>query len=491
MRFLRQLGCTIALCGAVLAPAEDRPALTIYNQNFATVRQTVELDLKSGITSVRFSDATAQVEPDSVILRDLSGKRVLQVLEQNYRNDPVSQGRMLQLYEGKTIEFLRPDGKTLSGKIVRSGYVPGGNDQQQQQPIVEVEGTLRFSLPGEPLFPALADDTILRPTFYWLIRTDAPGRGIAELSYITTGLRWEADYNLVAPENGDVLDVVGWITMANDSGKTFERADIKLMAGDVHKLPPPQQETPYCPTCIVVEAQAAAPRVKEKAFDEFHLYTLPLPTTLHDAETKQVEFLRAAGVQSKRSYVYDGADIGEDWRYLDSQSERTYGMKSRAKVGIYREFMNSKANHLGVALPAGRIRFYRRDDDGRLEFTGENTIDHTPKDERVKIYTGDAFDLVGERKQTDYKTWQREVPLKGGETQTIDNADESFEIKLRNHKKSAAEIKVVEHMYRASDWKIAESSQPFKKTDSRTIEFMVTVPPDGEKTLTYKVHYEW
>jgi len=488
MRLLRQLGWILLFSSFVLAADNDRPALTIYNQNFATVRQIVVLDLKSGTTSVRFSDATAQVEPDSVILRDFGDKRALQVLEQNYRNDPVSQGRMLSLYEGKTIEFLLADGKTVSGKVVRSGYVPGA--EQLQQPIVEVDGRLRFSLPGEPLFPALADDTILRPTFYWLIRTDQPGRSDAELSYITGGLKWEADYNLVAPENGDVLDVVGWITMSNGSGKTFENADIKLMAGDVHKLPPPQQETPYCPTCSVVTVSAEVARVKEKAFDEFHLYTLPLPTTLHDAETKQVEFLRASGVRSKRSYVYDGADIGDDWEYQESQSDRGYGTKSKGKVAIYREFMNSKANHLGMPLPHGRIRFYRRDDDGRLEFTGENTIDHTPKDERVRIYTGDAFDLVGERKQTDFKTWTREAARKGG-SETIDNTDETFEIKLRNHKKSAVEVKVVEHLYRSATWKIAESSQAFKKTDSRTIEFMVTVPPDGEKTVTYRVHYEW
>ncbi len=487
MKILRQFGCLALLCGLAFAAGDDHPALTIYNQDFATVRQLVVLDLKAGTTLVRFSDATAQVEPDSVILENWN-KRPIQVLEQNYRNDPVSQGRMLSLYEGKTIEFLQPDGKSVSGKVVRSGYVPGA--EQLQQPIVEVEGKLRFSLPGQPLFPALADDTILRPTFYWLIRTDTPGRGNAELSYITGGLRWEADYNLVAPENGDVLDVVGWITMANNSGKTFENADIKLLAGDVHRIPPPQPEGGYCPTCSVVEVQAA-PRVKEKAFDEFHLYTLPLPTTLHDAETKQVEFLRASGVQSKRSYVYDGADIGDDWMYQDSQNDRAYGIKSRAKVGIFREFMNSKANHLGMPLPHGRIRFYRRDEDGRLEFTGENVIDHTPKDERVRIYTGDAFDLVGERKQTDFKTWQREVSDKKGNSETVDNVDESFEIKLRNHKKSAVEIKVVEHMYRASTWKIAESSQPYKKTDARTIEFMVTVPPDGEKTVTYRVHYEW
>ena len=227
---------------AVTLAAFGQPALTIYNQDFAVVRDTVPLDLKSGANPVVYSGATAQVEPDSVILRDPAGKHSLQILEQNYRNDPVSQELLLSLFEGKTIDFqnIRTKDNTqirelIPGKIIRSGYVPGGNNEQ---PIIEVNGKLQFTLPGQPLFPDLGNDTILKPAFNWLLQSDAPGKFDAEVGYITGGFDWSASYNLVSPEKGDMVDLVGWITMNNNSGKTFEDAKIKLMAGDVNKIQP-------------------------------------------------------------------------------------------------------------------------------------------------------------------------------------------------------------------------------------------------------------
>src|ERR1039457_3441135 len=217
-----------------------QPALTIYNQNFAVVRDTVPLDLQSGVNTVRYAGAPAQVEPDSVILRDPAGKHSLQILEQNYRNDPVSQELLLSLFEGKTIDFqnVRTKDSTqirelIHGKIVRSGFVPGGANTQ---PIIEVDGKLQFTLPGQPLFPDLGSDTILKPAFNWLLQSDKPGTFDAEVGYVTGGFDWSPSYNLVSPEKGDFVDLVGWITMNNKSGKTFENAKIKLMAGDVNKI---------------------------------------------------------------------------------------------------------------------------------------------------------------------------------------------------------------------------------------------------------------
>src|SRR5450432_2317228 len=229
---------------AATLAAGAEPALTIYNQNFAVVRDTVPLDLQSGANAVIYSGATAQVEPDSVILRDPAGKHSLQILEQNYRNDPVSQELLLSLFEGKTIDFekvrMKDSTQTtelIPGKIVRSGFVPGGGNEQ---PIIEVNNKLQFSLPGEPLFPDLGDDTILKPAFNWLLQSDTPGKFDAEVGYVTGGFDWSASYNLVSPEKGDNVDLVGWITMNNQSGKTFENAKIKLQAGDVNKIQPPR-----------------------------------------------------------------------------------------------------------------------------------------------------------------------------------------------------------------------------------------------------------
>jgi hypothetical protein len=486
--------------------SDDAPALTIYNQRFAVVRQKLPLDLKAGLNHLQITDITAHLEPDSVILRALDANRRLQILEQNYRNDPVTQPLLLSLYEGKTIDFVQTDKEAnprlVQGKIIRSGYVPpnavynvyGQPFYQQQpgrpqngseQPIIEVNNKLQFALPGQPVFPALADDTILKPTLSWELQTDKPGSTTAEFSYVTGAMNWEASYNAVAPPKGNVLELVGWVTLDNQSGKTFRDARIKLMAGDVNKIQPPG------PMGMVVAGAAGfgiggsvyGPPMQEKTFDEYHLYTLEHPTTLHDRETKQVEMIRAAGIPSTTVYVYDGFKVDQNYQNWSSETIRqqeSYGTLSNPKVWVMQEFKNSTANHLGMPLPKGRVRFYRRDDDGQLEFTGENDIDHTPKDETIRLYTGSAFDMTGERTRTEYRAdfnarW----------------IDESFEIKLRNHKTAPVEVRVVEHLYRWSSWDIVKNSDAYKKVDSKTIEYTTQVPPDGEKTVTYKVHYSW
>ena len=476
---------SILFLGVALALAAfGQPALTIYNQDFAVVRDTVSLDLKSGANPVVYSGATARVEPDSVILRDPAGKHSLQILEQNYRNDPVSQELLLSLFEGKTIDFqnIRTKDNTqirelIPGKIIRSGYVPGGNNEQ---PIIEVNGKLQFSLPGQPLFPDLGNDTILKPAFNWLLQSDAPGKFDAEVGYITGGFDWSASYNLVSPEKGDIVDLVGWITMNNNSGKTFEDAKIKLMAGDVNKIQPQAfgGNRLSMPRGMVMNTAGAEPAVTEKAFDEFHLYSIARPTTLHDHETKQVEFVHAEKMYAPTIYVYDGA---AGYQFYGLNYDQGWGTSDNKKVLVQREFKNADTNQLGIALPAGKLRFYRRDDGGQLQFVGENQIDHTPRNETVRVTTGNAFDLVGERKQTSFHV------------DTADKwIDETFEIKLRNRKKDQpVEIRVVEHLYRWSNWNITAKSDDFVKKDSQTIEFRVPVKPDEEKTVTYTVHYSW
>ncbi len=373
---MKHLTPILLLTGTLLpALVTAQPALTIYNQNFAVVRDTVPLDLKSGVNDVRYADATAQVEPDSVILRDPTGKHSLQILEQNYRNDPVTQELLLSLFEGKTIDFetLRLKDNTqarelIPGKIIRSGYVPGGGPVQ---PIIEVNGKLQFSLPGQPLFPDLGDDTVLKPTLNWLLQSDKPGKFDAEIGYVTEGLDWSASYNLVSPEKGDLVDLVGWITMNNNSGKTFHDANIKLMAGDVNRIQPQARAFGGVAKMAMMDATMNAPAVTEKAFDEFHLYSIARPTTLRDRETKQVEFVHAEKVVAPTIYVYDGAP---SYRFYGGLNyNQGYGMEDNKKIQVMREFVNSDTNHLGIALPAGKLRFYRRDADGQLQFVGENT----------------------------------------------------------------------------------------------------------------------
>src|SRR5579872_2453458 len=432
-------------------------ALTLYNQEFAVVRQPIALDLQQGMNHIQYAETTAHLEPDSVMLRDPSGVHQVQILEQNYRNDPVTEARLLSAYEGREIDFEVPGaGRTeiVKGKIIRSGYVPHynafqryGSQYQYQQismagdagdgsPIVEVDGQIRFGLPGRPVFPGLTADSLMKPTLDWLLRSDSAGKVNAELSYVTGGMTWSADYNAVAPETGDTLDITGWVTMDNQSGKTFDDATIKLMAGEVNKIQPQNGMYVTLAAKDSIDARTEGQQVSEKAFDEYHLYTLPRPVTLHDRETKQVEFIRAAGVKANRVYVYDGAKIAQQyqfWGYEQIRQNREYGTEMNTDVWVMQEIRNSQANHLGIPLPKGRVRFYRRDMDGALEFIGENEIRHTPKDETLRIFTGNAFDMVGERRQIDYQV-----------NYNAHKIDETFEIKLRNHKKDAAEVRVVE-----------------------------------------------
>lgn len=499
---IKIIGLAIALLvfGALVFGSDAD--LTIYNQNFAVVRVMVPLDLKKGVTEIHLTDMTSNLEPDSIILRDPQGKHAFQIVEQSYRADPVSQGLLLALNEGKTIDFLLQTGdktETVQGKIVRSGYTPAGVNYVQtqygvqqfgnagpDQPIIEVGGKLRFGLPGTPLFPSLSDEAIVKPTLSWKIQSESAGHVDAELSYVTGGLNWDAAYNVVAPETSDLLDLVGWVTMRNQTGKSFENARIKLMAGNVNKI---QMTRGIAFEGLVtgrsVTGAPGQPEVTEKTFDEYHLYELHQPVTLHDKETKQVEFMQASDVKSDRYYVYDGFKMDPRYQYWNIETIRQqseYGTVSNNTVWVMREFENAKANHLGIPLPAGRIRFYRRDTDGHLEFTGENTIEHTAQDETLHVFTGTAFDLVGERRQMSYRINQN---------QNASTIDESFEIKLRNHAKAPVEIRVQEHLYRWFTWTITAHSDPFKQTDSRTAEFRVHVEPGAEKVVTYSVHYTW
>jgi hypothetical protein len=464
-------------------------SLTIYNQNFAVVRDQVPLDLQPGENTVTYSGVTAQMEPDSVVLWDPAGKANLQILDQSYRADTLSEGYLLSLNEGKTLDFIVRDKDAkeylVKGKVIRSGYNPDG---PAQTPIVEVDNQLRFSLPGEPEFPTLGDDTILKPALTWQLATDTAAKLNAQISYVTNGLTWQAAYNLVAPENGDNIDFVGWVTMTNQSGKTFDGASIKLMAGTVNKIQPD-----YASQYVFRGARgggggmaAAAmmqPVVTEQAFDEYHLYTLTRRVTLHDRETKQVEFVHAGNVTAQKIYVYDGADLS-NYQGMNTSGIRNspdYGTDSNKRVWVMREFKNSKENGLGIPLPAGRVRFYRKDDtDGSIQFVGENTIQHTPQDELVRMYTGDAFDIVGERIRTDYQLDNRNSTM-----------EEGFQIKLRNHKTEPVEVRVVEHLYRWVNWNITEKSDDFTKKDAQTVEFRVTLKPDEEKVIVYKVTYNW
>lgn len=496
-----------ALAGAcaLAAAAAAQPALTIYNQDFAVVRDRFSATLPAGESLLAYADATLHLEPASVILRDAAGLARFRVLEQTYRGEAVSAGLLLHLNEGRTLDFLvrDQDGRehVVQGRVIRSGYTPntaamGRFDQRFAMnqyaaanasgggtPIVEVGGQLRFSLPGEPVFPSLGDDSVLRPTLNWRVFAPEPADFTAEVSYLTGGMRWEASYNLVLPEHGDTLDLVGWVTIDNQSGRQFDDASIKLLAGDVERVRP-EAAPQLMARATAGFAMEDAAAVTEKAFDEFRLYTLPRPVTLRNREVKQVEFLRGEAVRARTLYVYNGAAESphHGFRYGGGLlTDPDWGTPMNTRVWTYREIRNEEENGLGVPLPAGVLRFYRRDDaDGRLEFVGENRIEHTPRGETVRLYTGNAFDIVGERRSTDFVLNNHERWM-----------EEAFEVRLRNRKAEAVDIRVVERMARWANWNLVRQSHEHEKTDASTAEFTVRVEPDAEAVVTYRVRYSW
>ncbi len=302
----------------------------------------------------------------------------------------------------------------------------------------------------------------------------------AELSYLTGGLSWKADYNLVLPQEGDEVSLTGWVSVSNQSGKTFRDTGVKLIAGDVNKVrkSEPRRDSMMMARSVM-EVAAPPPAVEERKFDEFHLYELPGAIDLRDRETKQVEFVRADPVETKRIYVYHGSPV-HAFRGRGVNDSPGFGRNDHPDVAVYREFVNADDNGLGVPLPAGTVRFYRSDIDGQIEFIGENTIDHTPKDETIRLKLGNAFDIIGERKQTNFFRHRSQDMIR-----------ESFAIEIRNRSEKDVVVQVVESLYRAANWTITESDHEWEKTDSGTIRFPVEVDAGATKTITYTVEYTW
>lgn len=497
------------------SPSSPATALTIYNENFAVARTTLNLDLHPGLNEISTNEVTTQLEPDSVILRDpaaeASAKPSFRIVEQNYDAAVATQDWLLSKFEGKTIQFevapsfapgsTQSQERLIAGKIIRAPQAqvqnPYGGYDPPAQPLIEVNGQMEFQLPGVPLFPASTDGLMLKPTLRWQIDSDRAQKLAAEFAYITGGLNWEATYNVVTandaspagaavesrPTVQEKADVVGWVTITNRSGAEFPQARIKLMAGDVAKI---RREGALGrleagPTFAM--GQNISNQVTQKPFDDFHLYDLHRTVSLKNGETKQVQFLEANGVTLTRSYLYDGADANRNQNFYGRQfiQDQNYGIDgANSKVQIEEEFKNSSANHLGIPLPAGRVRLYRRDADGQMEFVGESMIDHTPTEDTVKISTGSAFDIKGSRRQTDFYV--------DGGRRTL---DEFFEIKVTNQKAEPVTVSVLEHLYRGDTWEIEQKSTDYNKLDSHTIEFPIQVPAKGEATVTYKVRYTW
>ena len=468
---MRTLSCLILAAAFVgsasvqAAPAaEEGVSLTVYNQNFGVVKEVRTLALDGKTATVQFRDVAKLIDPTSVHFKSLTDPAGTAVLEQNYEFDLVSADKLLDKYIDKKIAVVTKQGQKYDGTLLSF-------DAQQ----LVLQGAKELFMVQRPdnvqniEFGTLPEGLLTRPTLVWKVATEKPGKHLAQVTYQTTGLSWRADYSAVINAADTQMDLSGWVTLTNQCGAGFKDARVKLIAGDVRRVQPPVTMLPPAPAAARGAEAKGFGGFEEKTFFEYHMYTLGRTTTVNENQVKQVELLTAAEVPVLKRYVFEPG--GKYWH-------RRYGQGELYKVNVYVEFKNSKEQKLGMPLPKGKVRVYKKDPaDGSLEFVGEDEIDHTPKDEELKLYVGDAFDIVGEKTITDRKQAQRW-------------RQESIKIDLRNHKEEDITVRLREHLG-GGQWEVTAKSQDFKKIDANTIEFDVPVAKNGKAQVTYTVDYRW
>jgi len=434
-------------------------ALTIYNVNLGLVKDQREIKLAKGTGDLRFMDVASQIIPTSVHIKSLVDPESLQVLEQNYEYDLLNPQKLLDKYVGKEVKLYYKNPYTEREEIVTATLLSNNGG-----PIFKIGDEITFGHPGRIIFPGVPENLISKPTLVWLMENSLSKAQKVEASYLTNGINWRADYVVTLNDKDDKADLSGWVTIDNRSGATYKNAKLKLVAGDVNRV---KDEYEYKDKMLRLAevASKAAPQFKEEEFFEYHIYTLQRPSTIKENQTKQISLINADNIPVKKELLYHGAR----YYYYNQHGE----VITNQKVGVFVEIANKKENNLGIPLPKGTVRVYKHDKEGSLQFVGEDSIDHTPKDEKVRVKLGDAFDVVGSRKQTDWKKI------------AYDTYEASFEISLRNHKKEDVVVRVVEPI--PGDWKILNSSHEYAKTEAFTAEFNIPVPKDKETKLTYRV----
>src|SRR5688572_19173309 len=448
-----------------------------YASGYAVVKEWRKLKLDKGKNTLRFTDVAKLIDATTVYFRSLTDPSGTTVLEQNFEYDLVSADKILSKYIGRPLTLVLEGDKTVNGTLLSYDamqIVLQTDDKNEPVQIVQRADNLK-----NIKFSALPGGLITQPTLVWLLDVAKAGEHLAKVTYQTNGMSWLTDYTAVIDKGDKKIDLSGWVTITNQSGAAYKDAELKLVAGDVNRAPT-QYGYPAASAPAGDGAGSGAGGFVEKSFFEYHMYTLGRSTTLPDNSIKQLElFDPADGVPAKKIFHYFG---GVDWYgYGSPYMDQYYGSSGNTKVDLYLEFDNDKKSGLGIPLPAGRVRVYKKDDaDGSLELIGEDRIDHTPRDEKVRLKLGSAFDVVGERKQTDFK-----ANYDGHEIV------ESFEIRIRNHKDEDVEVLVKEIMFRWTNWNIEKKSQDFTKDNAHTITFPVKVKKNSETVVTYTVKYTW
>ncbi len=479
---IHQMFLAAILSAALAAPASDPSAteVTIYNQGFGLVKETRSIDFKEGRQTVAIEDVASQIQPDSVGFRSLTAPKGMQVLEQNYQFDLISTAAILNKSVGKRIRLTRAFGNQLStieGVLLSAptAIVPDQNGNQNMtyngMVIRTDDGQIVLDPVGEVSVREVPEGLISKPTLLWDLISERAGTNQVELSYITNGIQWDAAYVLTLQGTNDLADLQGWVTVNNQSGATFRDAKMKLLAGEVNQAPRGGRGMGGG-GMAPMEALKSADAFAEQSLFEYHLYTLQRPATIRNREIKQLALLEGHDLKVVKRLIMDSLQ-GYGSFYPSEGQVGTGVMSPQVRV----EFMNTKENGLGMPLPQGKFKVYQRDNSGSVQMLGEDQIRHTPRNEKLSILVGKSFDIVGERKRTNF------------ERVSANSVRETFEIQLRNRKEVADTVVVLERHW--GDWKVTQTTDKWTKADANTMEFDVALKANEVRTVRYTVETKW
>jgi hypothetical protein len=442
-------------------------AVTVYNSNIALVRDVRQIHLPSGTFPLHFEDVAASINPATVHFRSLLDPSKLNVIEQNYEYDLLDPQKLLQKYVGKEVTLIRGEKDAGSTRWVETKALLLANNGG---PVWKIGNEIFTGMAVDSYrFPDLPENLYSRPTLVWMLENRGAESQRVEASYLTSNMNWSADYVLTVGRDEKNADLDGWVTLVNNSGVAYSNAKLQLVAGKLNRVPVGVGVGGGAGV-VMLKSEAAAPQFGQESFSEYHLYTLGRRTSIQNNESKQISLLAGTGVPVEKFLLVEG----QQYWFRNPQG---IGNPIPQPVKVYYRFKNEEKGGLGMPLPAGTVRVYQADSKGGVQFVGEDRIDHTPKDETVKIHVGDAFDVVCERKQTDYKKI------------ASNSAEMAYSITLRNHKDGPVKVEVREPI--GGDWEVLTSNFKWIKLDSTTLGFSIPVEKDGAATLEYRVRVKW
>ncbi len=442
---------------------QSNVAVTIYNDNLALVKDQRTVQFSSGHNTLAFRDVSARIRPETALLRSLSSPGKLSVIEQNFDFDLLTPQKLLDKYVGKTVDIIRTNPATGVETTEQAQVLAAANGV-----VMKIGNRIETGIPGRIVYPDVPENLRDRPTLVMALNNAGAAKQDVELSYLTGGLAWKADYVAELGAADDKLDLSGWVTLTNTSGTSYRNARLQLVAGDVNQVGDEMRFANMAAKREMAVA-AAAPRMAEESLMEYHLYSLDRPTTMLENQSKQVSLLTASGVPVRKELLLRGSE------YYYESSFGDLGQKM--KVSVFIEFDNKESSHLGIPLPKGVIRVYKKDTSGNAQFVGEDKIDHTPKNEKVRLKLGEAFDVTADKRQTEFKRLpdpSRHIAL----------YESAFEIVLKNAKQEAVTVTVQEPI--PGDWKITNESYKHEKAAGNTAIWHIPVPAEGSVKLSYR-----